>query len=881
MIRLEKLRVELRAAAAPMAGILPGADGERAELSGRGGGEDGTAADVQSEDGGGGLDAGAEAVQGGGPESCGTGTVAVPDGGRASGGAASGEAAGGAAQGCGWVKRPRWGSISDEREPKPGRVSAYEQSLRNYAAKKSNIVIHPAVGTSFDSRAEAYEFYNLYSWEVGFGIRWGKNAKNSAKSVTMQRIVCSCEGKPEKANSSSMRTGCRAMIRLHRSNDNGWYIREFLSDHNHPLSGTCIAKSAWPSHKHLDPYTKDLVLHLRNNNMDLSKIHCIIAAFFGAMENVLFNKRALKSLCTRISKEQSDDDVRKTLELFHSLRRDDPSFMYSVEPDNESRVKTLLWTNGRSRMQYAHFGDAITFDTTYRTTLYDMPFGLFVGTNNHCQSVILGGVLMRHETEESFKWVFHEFVTLMGGKAPSTILTDQCREMELAVQEMLPETTHKWCKLHVLSRENECLGPIYSKKIGFKDDFHKIIDDMLTVAEFESAWQHLLDKYNLHGNPFLLEIYDSRHKWAKPYFKGKFCGHQTSTQRSESMNHLFKDYVPPDSSIEMFVRQYNQVQFVLESKEIFEENRSKKKPRIKKGVPIEEHAAKIYTRTMFEKFSEIIFESGSYVVDEKEKGKLYLARHIRSDRRERWSQVEFEVSIRAEDGVIFCECGLGEHMGMPCCHAVKVMIHLGMQEIPAGNIMKRWTRNARDISPEHLVECQEDMTPGMLRALRYSALYVAAMELVNLGASGDQSFQIAMAGLAQAKQKLLEVRNVDGGLGLAEQPSRSTAQGFDMQAMSAVTADVEGGVGLGEQPRHSAAQLSDAQAVSAVTTNVEGDVELAEQPSHSAAQGSDVQEMSVVTIDDTTSPAKKMSLETKAPGRKRKFLHHMTPEGLQ
>jgi hypothetical protein len=74
-------------------------------------------------------------------------------------------------------------------------------------------------------------------------------------------------------------------------------------------------------------------------------------------------------------------------------------------------------------MKYAHFGDAITFDTKYRTTLYDMPFGLFVGTNNHFQSVILGGVLMRYETEESFKWVFNEFVTLMGGKAPCTILT--------------------------------------------------------------------------------------------------------------------------------------------------------------------------------------------------------------------------------------------------------------------------------------------------------------------------------------------------------------------------------------------------------------------------------------------------------------------------
>jgi hypothetical protein len=73
-------------------------------------------------------------------------------------------------------------------------------------------------------------------------------------------------------------------------------------------------------------------------------------------------------------------------------------------------------------MQYKQFGDAITFDTTYRTNLYDMPFGLFVGVNNNFQSIILGGVLLTNERTETFEWVFKEFVSLMGGKAPVTIL---------------------------------------------------------------------------------------------------------------------------------------------------------------------------------------------------------------------------------------------------------------------------------------------------------------------------------------------------------------------------------------------------------------------------------------------------------------------------
>ncbi|XP_037479982.1 protein FAR1-RELATED SEQUENCE 5-like [Triticum dicoccoides] len=165
------------------------------------------------------------------------------------------------------------------------------------------------------------------------------------------------------------------------------------------------------------------------------------------------SKKSLRNLCGKMNKENADDDVKKTMDVFAEIGDKDPHFTYRVQADSEGRIKNLMWATGSIRLQYNSFRDVITFDTTYRTNLYDMPFGLFVGVNNHFQSVILAGVLVRDENQESFEWVFSEFLRMMGASVPMTILTG---------------TTHRWCKWHILTKAKESLSPLYTKKSDFR-----------------------------------------------------------------------------------------------------------------------------------------------------------------------------------------------------------------------------------------------------------------------------------------------------------------------------------------------------------------------------------------------------------------------------
>lgn len=169
---------------------------------------------------------------------------------------------------------------------------------------------------------------------------------------------------------------------------------------------------------------------------------------FGSLKDAPCTKRSIRTICNQIARHQIDDDMSKTLELFRKMKQDDPDFQWSAELGPNSTIQSLMWCSGKSVQQYKCFGDVVTFDTTYSTNFYKMPFGLFVGVNNHFQTTIFAGVLMKSETTESFKWVFNEFLKLMGSDPPQTVLTGLY---------VIPTSSHTF--LSFVCQCNQCIYP--------------------------------------------------------------------------------------------------------------------------------------------------------------------------------------------------------------------------------------------------------------------------------------------------------------------------------------------------------------------------------------------------------------------------------------
>ncbi|KAL5711554.1 hypothetical protein ACHQM5_021991 [Ranunculus cassubicifolius] len=472
------------------------------------------------------------------------------------------------------------------------------------------------------------------------------------------------------------------------------------------------------SHKVLPLAACMLAERFKEANLPVGKIPLLLGG-----ESVGFDARDCYNHLNykvRPYKRLNEGDATATYNYFKKKSLENPQFFYAIQCDSEDRAVNFFWVDGRSRMQYKHFGDVVSFDTTYKKNAYKMPFGPFTGINHHFQSIQFGCALLLDETEESFVWLFETWLGAMGGKPPISILTDQDRAMTAAVRKVFPNTKHRFCYWHIIFKFPEHLAQVYKDNKELAALISKCLWNTYSIVEFEEKWKEIMTRYGLSENEWLTGLYVIRESWVPVYHRDTFFGGQNTTGRSEGMNYVYKSFFSADCNLQKFVHQNERCLKTIVLNEKQEDYDSEQKdPILHEPHFLLRSAGKLYTRNMYVKFKEQFERAMHYKILNEEIGAEFTTYVMRSRKKENsriWKASFNRATLKG-----FCQCKMVEFLGIPCRHLIKLFVHYDIDDVPNHFILRRWTQGANSYRTMDKVELMGNIaSDSLLRVLTHS-----------------------------------------------------------------------------------------------------------------------------------------------------------------
>ncbi|KAF8395455.1 hypothetical protein HHK36_019401 [Tetracentron sinense] len=385
-------------------------------------------------------------------------------------------------------------------------------------------------------------------------------------------------------------------------------------------------------------------------------------------------------------------DAQAMLEHFIHMQKENPNFFYSIDLNDDQSVRNVFWVDAKGRDDYIYFGDVVSFDSTYLTNKYKMPFAPFIGVNHHFQSILLGCAIIADETTSTYVWLMRTWLKAMGGKAPKAIVTDQDKAMKAAIAEVFPNSRHRFCLWHIMRKIPEKLGHVTRKYENFMAQLNKCIYKSWTEEQFENRWWKMVETFELGKNGWIKSLYEDRKQWVPTYMRDTFFAGMSTTQRSESINSFFDKYVQRKTTLKEFIEQYKvalQDRHERESKANFDTwNRT---PILKSHSPYEKQMSTVYTHEIFKKFQREVLEIVACHPKKEEEDEtvtMFMVHDFEANE-------DFIVEWEEAESKVSCLCRLFEYKGFLCRHAMTILQFSAVSKIPSHYILNRWSNNAK------------------------------------------------------------------------------------------------------------------------------------------------------------------------------------------
>ncbi|XP_022889102.1 protein FAR1-RELATED SEQUENCE 6-like [Olea europaea var. sylvestris] len=644
----------------------------------------------------------------------------------------------------------------------------------------------PQVGMLFKHEEDMYNFYKKYAYAVGFPVKKRNSKKGEDGVLRYLTLTCSREGRLNGNTSSSVKPqptvkmGCKARISASSDMLGNWRINAVHLEHNHETS---------PSKSRLYRCNRTLTAHVKRKlevndlaGIPLHKSYNSAVVEAGGYENMTCIEKDCRNYVERVRRLRLGEGDAATIQSYFSrMQAQCSGFYFSMDLDDDSRLRNVFWADNRCRLAYKEFGDVVTFDTTYLTNKYDMPFASFVGVNHHGQSTLLGCGLLSNEDTETFVWLFRTWLQCMYGEAPQAIITDQDRAMQNAIEIVFPRTKHRWCLWHILKKLPEKFGYHVDKGLIF-GAIHDLVYDSQSEHEFEEGWMAMIDTYSLQQNNWLSGLYENRGRWVPCFLKKTFWAGMSTTQRSESMNAFFDGYVHSKTSLKQFVEQYERALRNKVEKEFQADFKS-----FSQMIPcatqfeMEEQFQSVYTISKFREVQEEFTGKVYCNIISTSEGSSKTTYNVRETimydgRRKRKNCV---VSFVRNNCEVVCNCHLFEFRGILCRHAIAVLDWNDITCIPDRYILRRWRRDVRRAHTRVPVNYAGLETT--LAQLRYEEMSKGFAQVADLAADDEMRSRAIMEWIKSQCEDMMTTRSSGGSNPI---PSRTTEVSNDCAVVS-------------------------------------------------------------------------------------------------
>ncbi|XP_062086206.1 protein FAR1-RELATED SEQUENCE 5-like [Humulus lupulus] len=328
-------------------------------------------------------------------------------------------------------------------------------------------------------------------------------------------------------------------------------------------------------------------------------------------------------------------DTGGILEYLQGMQLEDLAFVSAIQADEDDMITNIFWADGKMMADYFHFGDE-------------------------------------------------------------------------KIQRLFSQTKmQQWQKLYLLNGQKQLIAyvfGIYTKTLQnilveflnifreFTKDFSSCIYDYEEKNEFFETWNNMLEKYDLSSNKWLQDMFDLKEKWALVYGRETFCANMTSTQQSESMNNVIKNYVSYKYDILSFFQHFQRLVEDRRHDELKADFKATQRA-LSLSLPIEilKHASIVYTPAVFRMF-------------ERELCKAYdCAMNIQN---EVGTVTEYKITPHGKhlnhiviydssNGTVTCSCKKIDFAGILCAHILKVYSSRNVKRIPYHYILKTWTKYSK------------------------------------------------------------------------------------------------------------------------------------------------------------------------------------------